>query len=246
MTEDACAATPETAPTVSPRLDLFGDPIPDNWGGRGRPSHIPTLENRNRVVMLLALGWNNERIAAALDITPPTLRKSYKRELKFRDEQRDRLNAALAMRLWAGVQEGNVSAIREFQAFLEKNDLMTYGQTSRPEVVKEPKLGKKEAALVAARHPGHRHHARRPDGQAPGRSGQLIDVDLVVPTGAHASGKAARSFRICRWSRPRRAPGCSSSTSSSCLTFPGCRRCATPPGHGSATSCWCFSDHGTR
>ncbi len=153
MTDVASTASPETPPAVAPRLDLFGDPVPDNWGGRGRPSHIATLENRNRVVMLLALGWNNERIAAALDITAPTLRKSYKRELKFRDEQRDRLNAALAMRLWQGVQEGNVSAIREFQAFLDKNDLMIYGQTSRPEAPKESKLGKKEAALVAARHP---------------------------------------------------------------------------------------------
>lgn len=27
--------------------------------------------------MLLALGWNNERIAAALRITPPSLRRHY-------------------------------------------------------------------------------------------------------------------------------------------------------------------------
>jgi len=145
------AENPSVAPAL--RLDLFGDPVPENWGRRGRPQHIATMENRNKVKMLLALGWSNERIANALDVTPPTLRKSYRRELKFREEQRDRLNAAMAMKLWKGVDEGNVSAIREFQAFLEKNDLMTYGQTSKPESPKEPKLGKKEAALIAASHP---------------------------------------------------------------------------------------------
>lgn len=143
----------ENLPAPLARIDLFGDPVPENWGGRGRPAHIVTLENRNKVTLLLALGWNNERIAQALGVTAPTLRKAYRAQLKLRDEQRDRLNAALAMRLWSGVQEGNVSAIREFQAFLEKNDLMTYGQTARPEVAKEPKLGKKEAALVAAQQP---------------------------------------------------------------------------------------------
>jgi hypothetical protein len=147
------AQTETTPPPAHRRTDLFGDPVPENWGGRGRPQHIATQENRNKVLMLLALGWNNERIAQALGITAPTVRKSYKVELKFRDEQRDRLNAALAMKLWDGVQDGNVTAIREFQAFLEKNDLMNYGQTSKPEQVKEPKLGKKDAALVAARQP---------------------------------------------------------------------------------------------
>ena len=31
---------------VSEIFDLFGDPIPENWGKRGRPQHIPTLKNR--------------------------------------------------------------------------------------------------------------------------------------------------------------------------------------------------------
>jgi hypothetical protein len=59
-------------------------------GWRGRPEHIATQQNRNKVLMLPALGWNSERIAAALSITPPTLRKNYFREMKFRTEQRDR------------------------------------------------------------------------------------------------------------------------------------------------------------
>jgi hypothetical protein len=135
---------------MSENFDLFGDPIPDGWGKRGRPQHIATLQNRNKVTMLVAFGWNNERIAHALGITPPTLRRNYFRELKFRDEQRDRLDASLAMRLWTQVEAGNVAAIKEFRKLLERNDLLLYGQTAPPA---EPRLGKKERALQEAREP---------------------------------------------------------------------------------------------
>lgn len=109
--------------------------------------------------MLLALGWNNERIAAALRITPPSLRKHYFSELKERDVARDRLTAALAMKLWARIGDGVIGAFRELDRFIEKNDLMTFGQTSMPRKTSTPaaaaeaKLGKKEAARLAARQP---------------------------------------------------------------------------------------------
>ncbi len=139
-------------------FDLFGDPVPANWGGRGRPEHVPTQQNRNRVSLLVALGWGNARVAAALFITQPTLRRHYFSELKFREVARDRLVAQLGVKLLDGVNAGNVSAIREFQKYLERNDLMLYGQTHRPrsqseKPAKAPKLGKKEAALVAANQP---------------------------------------------------------------------------------------------
>lgn len=110
-------------------FDLFGDPVPANWGQRGRPEHIPTQQNRNRVSMLVALGWSNRRIAAALFVTLPTLRKHYFSELKFRDVARDRLDANIAMKLWDGVMAGNVTAIREFQAFKDRNDRMEIERT---------------------------------------------------------------------------------------------------------------------
>jgi|HubBroStandDraft_6_1064221.scaffolds.fasta_scaffold374981_2 hypothetical protein len=156
-------------------FDLFGDPVPENWGGRGRPAHIATLENRNKVKMLLAFGWNNPRIAAALGITQPTLRKNYFHELKFRSEQRDRLDAAMAMKLWDEFSAGSVAAGREFRALLQHNDLMTYGQSSPPEnEAKGPKLGKKEQALHDAQTPdtgsslGDLMAQRQGNGQPPG------------------------------------------------------------------------------
>jgi hypothetical protein len=140
-------------------FDLFGDPVPANWGERGRPEHVASQQNRNRVSLLVAMGWSNVRIAAALMITQPTLRKHYFSELKFRDVARDRLVAQVGVKLLDGVNAGNVSAIREFQKYLERNDLMIYGQTHRPQqqrpdkAAKTPKLGKKEQAVVAAQQP---------------------------------------------------------------------------------------------
>lgn len=141
---------------MSEIVDLFGDPVPANWGERGRPEHLATQQNRNRVSMLVALGWSNKRIAAALFITLPTLRKHYFSELRFREVARDRLDAALAMKLWDQVQAGNVGAMKEFQKFVERNELMLYGQARVPpksETPKPAKLGKKDLALQAARQP---------------------------------------------------------------------------------------------
>jgi hypothetical protein len=136
-------------------FDLFGDPVPANWGQRGRPEHVATQQNRNRISMLVALGWSNKRIAQAMYVTLPTLRKHYFSELKYREVARDRLNANMATRLWALFMDGNVAAAREFRALLEQNDLMLYGQNvaPRPRESKAPKLGKKEQEMVDAQQP---------------------------------------------------------------------------------------------
>jgi hypothetical protein len=141
--------------SFAPNIDLFGDPIPANWGKPGRPEHVPSQQNRNKVSMLVALGWSNARIAGALFVTVPTLRKHYFSELHYRAVARDRLDASLAMTLWQEVQKGNVGAVREFNRFLERNDLMLFGQVS-PDRGKKPKalkLGKKQAERQAAREP---------------------------------------------------------------------------------------------
>jgi hypothetical protein len=75
---------------MSEIFDLFGEPVPVNWGLRGRPEHIASQQNRNRVSMLVALGWSDKRIAAALFITLPTLRTHYFSELEFRAVARGR------------------------------------------------------------------------------------------------------------------------------------------------------------
>lgn len=131
-------------------FDLFGDPVPDNWGRRGRPQHIATQQNRNKVNLLLAFGWSNERIAKALRITAPTLRRNYFRELKFRDEARDRLDASMAMKLWNQVEQGKIPAIKEFRKLIDQNDLAFAKKVTHQAQPADKPMGKKAAANAAA------------------------------------------------------------------------------------------------
>lgn len=106
-------------------FDLFGDPVPENWGKRGRPAHIPTAENINKVIMLVALGWSNERIQNSIGVVKMTFRKHYLDLVKHqRSIARDRLDAAYAMHLWKQVQDGNAGAMRLWMVFMQTNDRM--------------------------------------------------------------------------------------------------------------------------
>jgi len=128
-------------------LDLLGDPIPEGLGRRGRPPHMPTDENRRKVVVLAAFDKNEEQIAAALSITAPTLRKHYFRELRGRLEARQRLEGKLLSALLAEVDKGNVSAIDKLWKRLDRHDLAV----PRPQPKPTKKLGKKEQAVVDAK-----------------------------------------------------------------------------------------------
>ncbi|AZN72751.1 helix-turn-helix domain-containing protein [Georhizobium profundi] len=97
-----------------PAFDLLGDPIPEGFGKKGRPPHIPTEKNRSKIILLLAQGWTDPRIAGALGISLPTLRKHYFRELKVRDIARDRVEAIGLLTLWEQAKAGNTAAMKEF------------------------------------------------------------------------------------------------------------------------------------
>lgn len=103
-------------------FDLLGDPIPEGFGKRGRPPHMVTEEKRKLVIQLLAFDWTMEKIAAALSITPPTLRKNYFRELKAKEEARARVEAKCLGKLMEQVDQGNTSAIDKYLARLERHD----------------------------------------------------------------------------------------------------------------------------
>lgn len=135
---------------MDPVFDLFGDPVPANHGGRGRPAHMPTTENRNKVTLLLALGWSNSRIASALGVTEPTLRKHYFSVLKYRTEQRDRMDAAIATTYWKQFQEGSTAAGKAFLEFVARNDRMEIEREmagdSKPERIGKKQLDERRAA----------------------------------------------------------------------------------------------------
>lgn len=133
-----------------PAFDLLGDPIPENFGKRGRPPHIPTEQNRNKIMLLLAQGWTDARIAAAMGITVPTLKKHYFSVLKVRDAARDRVESIGLLTLWNLGREGNVAAMKEYFRRHDASAAMDFDQrVSR----RTEDLGKKEQLRRAAASP---------------------------------------------------------------------------------------------
>ncbi|WAJ29317.1 hypothetical protein [Antarcticirhabdus aurantiaca] len=138
---------------MSLAYDLLGDPIPEGRGKRGRPEHIPTIANRTLVVQLLAFGWEDGRIANALGVSRPTLRKHYRRELKVREAARDRVDANRIAMLWEQSRAGNVAAMKEYGRLIEKNDVDEAARSFERQAEageRQRGLGKKEVAQLEA------------------------------------------------------------------------------------------------
>lgn len=135
---------------MNPEFDLLGDPVPENWGRRGRPAHIPTAENRSKVRLLLAFGWTDRRIAQALRITAATLRKHYFVELRQRDEARPALEANALVMVYRAAADGNVGAMKELHRLIERDGLARAPRQETRAEPKGPPPGKKELANRAA------------------------------------------------------------------------------------------------
>lgn len=106
--------------------DLFGDEVYLTAGRKGRPPFQRTQENANKVNMLLAVGWSNERIASAIldprtgkAISVPTLKRHFRSELDGRLAARDRLAARRLQRVWDLAESGNVGAEKLFGQLVE-------------------------------------------------------------------------------------------------------------------------------
>jgi len=129
--------------------DLFGDVVTLPNGRRGRPAHVACQKNRNKVIMLLALGWSNQRIADALHVSLPTLKKYYFSELKARSVQRDRLDAWRFEVVIKKATSGDMSAMKELDRMIVRNDRVLAAARIADEPADE-KVGKKEEARRAA------------------------------------------------------------------------------------------------
>jgi hypothetical protein len=137
-------------------FDLFGVLIDGSSPKRGRPEHKPTKESRNKIMLLIAIGRKPNEMAAALNITEPTLRKHYFSELKHRDEGRFRLEGQMLLRLYEQAEAGNVGAIKELNRKLEGAmiaDDAFQRRALKNSAEREKKLGKKEQALRDAQNP---------------------------------------------------------------------------------------------
>jgi hypothetical protein len=87
-----------------------------------------TPEIRNRVKLLLALGWAIQRIANAIDASAATVKRYFRAELKERDAMRDRLDARRLEIAAEKAMTGNPSAVRIFNQMIEANDRMEQGR----------------------------------------------------------------------------------------------------------------------
>lgn len=126
-------------------IDLFGYPDRPGRGQKGRPRFTVTQKDRNRVRLLLAMGWSNKRIAAALEVSLPTLHRYFDKVLEERELMRDRLDARRLELAMEQASAGNITALRELGRLIERQD-QRLAQERLEAIEDEPdeKLGKKE------------------------------------------------------------------------------------------------------
>lgn len=125
-------------------VDLFGETPSPYRDPRGRPKMRLTNELRDRVAMLRASGMTQQEIADAVGCSVPTLAQYFSLEL---NEGKAVKRAEMLQALWDAGMNGNVTAMRTWLALSDKG--VTPREVVRPKA--EPKLGKKEQALVDAK-----------------------------------------------------------------------------------------------
>lgn len=134
--------------------DLFGDPILPRSEKRGRPEHVWTLANSNKVLLAFWRGLSVKDAAKIVGVSVPTLRKVYFSEVEKRGEARLKGEMLQLERLNAQAEKGNVAAEKELGKMMERLRMRDQGVVFTAAPAKQPsapKLGKKEQRKVAAR-----------------------------------------------------------------------------------------------
>lgn len=140
-------------------FDLFGNPVRPGRGEKGRPKFEPTDRDRNKIKMLLAVGWGNGRIANAIGISLATLKRYFRAELKVRDMARDQLEARRLELAFEAAASGNVGGMRQLDRMVERMEREGLDRKMREsqdgdepeETPARRKLGKKETAKEEAK-----------------------------------------------------------------------------------------------
>jgi hypothetical protein len=134
-------------------VDLFGDPVLRRRDGRGRPEHLWTRENSNKVLLAFARGLSAKDAAMSIGVSVPTLRKIYFSEVEKRRDARLRLEITQLARLNGLAEKGSVPAEKELMKQMDRlrqRDLAQALASAAPASAKGKPLGKKESALRAA------------------------------------------------------------------------------------------------
>lgn len=147
-------------------VDMFGNPVHfTRPRGRGRPAHVPTIENHNRILLLAATGRNEQECAAAIGVSLPTLRKHYFSAVQSFDRAKLVLQGERLAMLAEEAAKGNVAAIKELGKEIERGELRTLGERvkDRGKGDKPAKpLGLKEQRKQAAQDVGGLFKPRTP------------------------------------------------------------------------------------
>jgi DNA-binding transcriptional ArsR family regulator len=129
--------------------DLWGNPWTPEPDPRGRKRHKRCAQVAENVSVLKAAGLTVEQIAARVNLSEPTLRKYYFREL---DAGAVLAEAVLTEAMWKKAREGNVSAARFIRETFSKGEVADADRRVRGrEEPREEPVGKKEERLRAAR-----------------------------------------------------------------------------------------------
>ena len=97
--------------------DLFGLPlVPEK--GRGRPAHVWTPQNSNKVNLLFACGRKPIEVARVLGISKPTFYKHYFNEIARAGHAPLMMKARQLERLNAEAGKGNVTAEKALAAMI--------------------------------------------------------------------------------------------------------------------------------
>ena len=115
---------------------------------------MPTRATRNRVQMGLVRKLTNREIASTLAISVSTLKEHYSAELQMRKVAQLKMEMRQLERLNALAEGGSVAAEKELATRLDKLRARDEHTKDAPAPKKQAaKLGKKEAADLAAREP---------------------------------------------------------------------------------------------
>ncbi len=137
-------------------VDLFGDPVVPRAEGRGRPEHVWSRENSNRVLLAFAAGYSVKEAATAIGVSVPTLRKHYFAEVAKRESAALRMEMKQLARLNQSAETGKTAAEKELFKRLEKARLRALSQSvaSQEPAAQRPqqpaRKGKKEQAIETA------------------------------------------------------------------------------------------------
>lgn len=126
-------------------VDLFGDAVQPRKEGRGRPEHVWSKENSNKVLLGFARGLTVKEAATAIGVSVPTLRKHYFSEVAQREAAAIRFEMVQLTRLNETAKGGSVAAEKELARRIEKARLdLLSDQVSRGAKPPKPeRLGKK-------------------------------------------------------------------------------------------------------